>query len=78
MFGQDGYAVREFRGFNFVYHPMETQKRTFSPWLRRGGRILARPKSGGKLAVFTPIYLTYVRAVAENDGLFRVSESLLA
>ena len=71
MFGQDGYTVREFRGFNFVYHPLENQKGTkFTPRLRRGVRILARPKSGGKLAVFAPIYLTSVRAVAENDGLF--------
>lgn len=72
MFGQDGYTVREFRGFNFVYHPLETKGNKFTPWLRRGVGILARPKSGGKLAVFTPIYLTSVRRVAENDGLFRV------
>ena len=78
MFSQDGYAVREFRGFNFVYHPLETKRNKFTSWLRRGFRILARSKSRGKLAVFTAIYLTSVRAVAENDGLFRVSESLLA
>jgi hypothetical protein len=41
-----------------------------SPRFSRGVGILARPKTGGKLAVFTPIYLTSVRPVAENDRLF--------
>ena len=70
MFGQDGYTVREFRGFNFVYHPLETKRNKFTPRLRRGGRILARPKSGGKLAVFTPIYLTAFERWQKMMGCF--------
>jgi hypothetical protein len=34
VFGQDGDAVREFRGLNFVYHSLETKKGQFS---HRGG-----------------------------------------
>ena len=82
MFGQDGYAVREFCGFNFVNQPLETKGNQIYTAVEKGSWNPSTPQNwrqtGDKLAVFTPIYLTSVRAVTENDGLFRVSVSLLA
>ncbi len=74
MFGQDGYAVREFRGFNFVYHPLETKGNQIYTVVEKGSWNPSTPQkwrqTGDKPAVFTPIYLTAVQGVAENDGLF--------
>ncbi len=66
MFGQDGDAVGEFRGFNFVYHPSGDQKETqYCTAVEKGS---SNPSTAQKWrqtrrkpAVFTPIYLTAVR-----------------
>ena len=79
MFRQDGYPVREFCRFNFVYHVGDPKRGQIYNVVARGVGILARPQSGGKLVKMGPIYLTSIYAVADNKGLFLgVPVSLLA
>jgi hypothetical protein len=79
MFRQDGYPVREFCRFNFVYHYREPKRAKSRLRLIRGVGILARPQSGGKLGKMGAIYLTSICGVADNKGLFYgVPVSLLA
>ena len=75
MFGQDGYSVREFRRFNFVYH-CRVVKGDWNPstaleWpqIRLDTRVFPR-KSGAKNPILKATYLTAICAVEENVDLF--------
>src|SRR4051812_48024551 len=43
VFGQDGYTVREFRGFNFVYHSVGDQRHQIYTAVEKGSSNPSTP-----------------------------------
>jgi hypothetical protein len=83
MFRKDGDPIREFCGFNLVYHSVGDPKWSrictaaetgvLNPSTAQNGRQIVR-----FLADFRGSYLTAICGVADNNGLFAVPVSLLA